>query len=114
MNPYKQVEHTFAGLLSPKPEFGLSTLGLACNISKENQEFLLWENIPDVDISTNKDALSIHCSFYHWFQLVLIFFLIFVNRVLNEWLQAFPLPVMVAHCDLNQHYSPTTTYKTEI
>lgn len=114
MNPYKQVEHIFAALLSSKPEFGLSALGLACNISKENQEFLLWENIPDVNISTKQGCTQYILLFLSLVPTCLDFFVIFVNRVLNEWLQAFPLPVMVAHCDLNQHYSPTTTYKTEI
>jgi len=59
---------------------------------------LLQENIPDVDISTNKDALSTHGCFYHRFQFVLI--ISNLCEHLNEWLQAFPLPVMVARCDL--------------
>lgn len=72
LNPYKQVEHSFAGLLWSKLESDPSTLGLACNISREDWEILLQKYIPDVKTDTNKDAPNTFYPFYLCVQFALI------------------------------------------
>lgn len=99
LNPYKQVEHSVAGLLWSKLESDPSTLGLACNVSRENWEILLQKYIPDVKTDANKDALNTFCPFSFVSDLPWLF-PIFVNRMQHEWPQAFQLLEEVALCDL--------------
>lgn len=117
LNPYKQVEHSVAGLLWSKLESDPSTLGLACNVSRENWEILLQKYIPDVKTDANKDALNTFCPFY-----LCVWFALIISNLCEQdaaWMtSSFPTArrgsTLWFSIFKNQHASPVTTYKMEI